>query len=180
VHHCQYSNLVGTHGVQHAVRKALTESLTNLAPHDGCPVRVHHDRLGAALHFSDERAPKARPFEFVILRRVVELAFGQLVERDAHVSDPSPCVAKHFVRRSRLKRSRIERRAPSLGLFSPDLCVLFGRQFVEALKKSTCEPRAPFRIEPEHFGLKFFDSHDSILRSFCRRATGYSTAQRFS
>jgi hypothetical protein len=34
---------------------------------------------------------------FVVLRRVIEFALGQLVERDAHSLDPSPSLAEYFV-----------------------------------------------------------------------------------
>jgi len=41
----------------------------------------------------EERRAKARPFQFVALRRVVELALSQLSERDTHGLDPRQSVA---------------------------------------------------------------------------------------
>jgi hypothetical protein len=129
-------------------------------------VRVRTDCFGAACQFRDERCAEAGPFEFVVLRRVVELALGQLVERDAHDSDPFSNVSKHLVGRPRRNLPGRYGGRPPLGFFSPDLAVLFRREFVEALKQSAGKPGAPLRIQPKGFCLKFFDSHASILRRF--------------
>ena len=53
--------------------------------------------LRAAANLSDERGAQPTPFVFVVLRGVVEFALGQLVERDAHRSDPVLGLAKHLV-----------------------------------------------------------------------------------
>ena len=55
------------------------------------------ERLRAAANLPDERGAKPRLFVFVVLRRVVEFALGQLVEGDAQRSDPALGLAKHLV-----------------------------------------------------------------------------------
>lgn len=45
------------------------------------------DRLGTAFDLSDERGSEAGPFDFAVLRRAVEFALGQFVDRNPH-SDP--------------------------------------------------------------------------------------------
>jgi len=58
------------------------------------------ERFRAAANFRDERNAQPRLFMFVVLRRVVEFALGQLVEGDAHRSDPVLRVAKHLICRT--------------------------------------------------------------------------------
>jgi hypothetical protein len=55
------------------------------------------ERFRAAANFRDERSAQPRLFVFVVLRRVVEFALGQIVEGDAHRSDPASRLAKHLV-----------------------------------------------------------------------------------
>ena len=56
------------------------------------------ERVSATANLRDERDAKPRLFVFVVLRRVVEFALGQLVEGDAQRSDPVLGLAKHLVR----------------------------------------------------------------------------------
>lgn len=53
--------------------------------------------LSASADFREECSAKPRLLVFVVLRRVVEFAFGQFVERDMHRSDPALSLAKHLV-----------------------------------------------------------------------------------
>ena len=55
------------------------------------------ERHRAAANLRNERGAKPRLFVFVVLRRVVEFALGQLVEGDAQSSDPALSLAKHLV-----------------------------------------------------------------------------------
>ena len=55
------------------------------------------ERFRSAANFRDERSAQPRLFVLVVLRRVVEFALGQLVEGDAHRSDPALRLAKHLV-----------------------------------------------------------------------------------
>ena len=55
------------------------------------------DRNGTSPHFCDECGAKPRLLVLVVLRRVIEFALGQLVERDAHSLDPAPRLSKDFV-----------------------------------------------------------------------------------
>jgi len=52
---------------------------------------------GTSPYFRDECGAKPGLFTLVVLRRVLEFALGQLVERDAHRLDPSPSLAEYFV-----------------------------------------------------------------------------------
>ena len=54
-------------------------------------------RNGTSPHFCDECGAKRRLLVLVVLRRVIEFALGQLVERDAHSLDPGPRLSKDFV-----------------------------------------------------------------------------------
>ena len=51
-------------------------------------------------------APKPRLLVLVVLRRVIEFALGQLVERDAHSLDPGQRLSKNFVLPGGLRGSR--------------------------------------------------------------------------
>ncbi len=52
---------------------------------------------GTSLHFRNECGAKPRLLVLVVLRRVIEFALGQLVERDAHSLKPSPGLAEYLV-----------------------------------------------------------------------------------
>ena len=54
-------------------------------------------RSGTSPHLYDECSAKPRPLVLVELRRVIEFALGQLVERNAHRLDPSPSLAEYVV-----------------------------------------------------------------------------------
>lgn len=95
MHHCKDAEFVADRGVQQTVRKAMAQPSADLTAHNWRRVWLSNDCVGATLHLRDEHRPKARPLQFLVLRRVVELALGQLVERDAHDLDPRPSVAKH-------------------------------------------------------------------------------------
>jgi hypothetical protein len=41
------------------------------------------------------------------LRRVVQFALGEFIERDAHRSDPGASLAKHIVRRTARQRTSV-------------------------------------------------------------------------
>jgi hypothetical protein len=56
-----------------------------------------NEGFSAATDLGNERRAKARLFVFVVLRRVVQFALGERVERDAHRSDPALSVAKHLI-----------------------------------------------------------------------------------
>ena len=53
-------------------------------------------RNGTSPHFCNECDAKPRLLVLVVLRRVIEFALGQLVERDAHSLDPGPRLSKDF------------------------------------------------------------------------------------
>jgi hypothetical protein len=101
MHHCKDAEFVTYRGVQHTVWKAMAEPSADLTTHDWSCFWVNSDCFGAPLHLCEEGRAKPRPFQFVVLRRVVELALGQLIERDAHGLDPRPSVTKHVCGRSR-------------------------------------------------------------------------------
>ena len=73
----------------------MAQPTANLAPNEWRRLGVRRDCFGAPLHFRNEHRAKTRPLKFVVLRRVVELALGKLIERDAHDLDPRPSIAKH-------------------------------------------------------------------------------------
>ena len=58
------------------------------------------DDVGAATDLADESLAKPASFAFVVLRRIVEFALSQLIERDAHRLDPSLGVPKYVIRRT--------------------------------------------------------------------------------
>lgn len=79
----------------------MAQPTANLTSNEWRRLGVSPDCFGAPLHLGNESGAEARPLEFVIPRRVVELALGKLVERDAHDLHPRPRVAKHVGGRSR-------------------------------------------------------------------------------
>ncbi len=95
---------------------------------------VRHDHLGAALDVGDEGAAEARLLEFVVVRCVVEFALGQLVERDAHGSDPCASVPKHVGGRGNRERAGILRLGPSLRLIRSDAVILVWCEIIETLQ----------------------------------------------
>ena len=54
-------------------------------------------RNGTSPYFCDECGAEPRLLVLVVLRRVIEFALGQLVERDAHSLDLGPRLSKDFV-----------------------------------------------------------------------------------
>ena len=86
--------------VKKSIRKPLTQSAADRAQHDRTCLWMFSCRYGASPHFRDECDAKPRLLVLVVLRRVIEFALGQLVERDAHSLDPGPCLAKHLVCRA--------------------------------------------------------------------------------
>ena len=101
MHDGQDADFFVVHRIQQRVRKALAHATPNHIADDGTGQGVINDVLGALLHLGDERCSKVGPLDLVVLRRVIELAFGQLVERDAYDSNPSSGVAKHLGGRAR-------------------------------------------------------------------------------
>lgn len=101
MHDGEDAEFLAVRGVEQTVRKPMAEPTANLAPNEWRRLGVSRDCFGTPLHLGNEHRAKARPLKFVVLRRVVELALGKLVERDAHDLDPRPRVAKHVGSRSR-------------------------------------------------------------------------------
>ena len=95
MHDREDAEFLADHGVEQTVRKPRAQPAANLAPNEWRRLWVSRDCFSTPLHFRNEHRAKTRPLKFVVLRRVVELALGKLVERDAHDSDPRPRVAKH-------------------------------------------------------------------------------------
>jgi len=58
---------------------------------------MFNESFSASADLGDERRAKARLFVFVVLRRVVQFALGEFVERDTHRSDPALSVAEHLI-----------------------------------------------------------------------------------
>ena len=100
---------------------------------------VRLDRLGTPLDVGDEGAAEARLLEFVVVRRVVEFALGQLVERDAHGSDPRASVFKHLGGGSSRECAGVLRVSSSLRLFRPDAVILIWGEIVETLQQTLGE-----------------------------------------
>ncbi len=96
MHDGENAEFIRGDGILESIREALAQPTPDGAQDDRPGERVRHDRLGAPLDVRDKGAAEARLLEFVIVRRVVELALGQLVERDAHCSDPRASAPKHI------------------------------------------------------------------------------------
>ena len=142
----------------------LAQPTPDVAEDDRPGERVRHNGLGAPLDVRDEGAAKARLLEFVEVRRVVEFALGQLVERDAHDSDPRASVPKHVGGWARRECAGILRVGPSLRLFRPNAVILVRAEIVETLQQTLGEAGPAFRVQLQRFSLEIFDPHGVILR----------------
>jgi hypothetical protein len=78
---------------------------------------------------------------FEILNCVVEFAFGQLIETDAHRSDPRLRLVEHVIGGAAAQATGVQRLVSTLSLLSPDLGVLLGRQALKALQQPLREAR---------------------------------------
>ncbi len=159
IHHRKDPKFVAGERVEHAVGEPLAQSASNGVEDDGTRVWMLSDRLGAATHVGNEGDPQAGLLKFVLLGRVVEFALGQLVERDAHRSDPSAGLAKYFVGGTAGQGPRVQRIGSALRLFRPDAGVLVRCQVVKTLEQTLGEPSPALGVELQHRGLKVFDLH---------------------
>ena len=97
VHDRENAQLAPSNRVEQCIRKPLTQPAPDCARYNRTGLWIFGHRNGASLYFCDEGGAKPRLLVLVVLRRVIEFALGQLVERDAHSLDPGPRLSKDFV-----------------------------------------------------------------------------------
>ena len=97
VHDRENAQLAPSNRVEKCIRKPLTQPAPDCARYNRTGLWMFGHRNGTSPHFCDECGAKPRLLVLVVLRRVIEFALGQLVERDAHSLDPGPRLSKDFV-----------------------------------------------------------------------------------
>lgn len=105
IHDREDTQFVSGNGVQEPIGEPLTQSSPDRTQDCRTCLGMIGDCFGAAKHFRDEGGAQPRLFKFIVPSRVVEFALGQLVEGDAHRSDPGARLAKHLIGRTARQRA---------------------------------------------------------------------------
>ena len=140
MHDGQNPDLIHMMLVEQGVRKPLTQATPNGTADDRIGLWILDDCRGRAANLGQERRTETGLLGFVVPDGVVQLGFGEFIERRKHRLDPSLSVAKHVLRRTRRERARVQCVGAPLRFLDPQASVLVGRELVETLEEPTRKP----------------------------------------